>query len=136
MLVVANIGGMEDAKKAVAMGGDGVGLLRSEFLFLGCQQAPSGEEQAQIYSEIASELKGKPLVIRTLDVGGDKPLPYLPIAPEENPFKKSPGVWRPSVDKTPTADADRRAVQKRRAGEDFPLPRESREARGAIPTAK
>lgn len=109
VLVVANIGGVEDAKKAVAMGGDGVGLLRSEFLFLGRQQAPSEEEQAQIYSEIASELKGKPLVIRTLDVGGDKPLPYLPIAPEENPFLGLRGV-RVGLDRPSILQTQARAI--------------------------
>lgn len=90
--VVANIGGLADAKEASSKGAEGVGLLRSEFLFLGRTTAPSEEEQAQIYTDIALQMPGQPLVIRTLDVGGDKPLPYLPIAPEENPFLGLRGV--------------------------------------------
>lgn len=84
--VAANIGGVEDARKAVELGCDGVGLLRSEFLFLERATAPSEEEQFQVYQEIADILGSRPLTIRTLDVGGDKPLQYLPIPPEENPF--------------------------------------------------
>lgn len=104
--VVANIGGLEDAKQALAKGAEGVGLLRSEFLFLGRTSAPSEEEQAQIYHDIAHVMPGKPVVIRTLDVGGDKPLPYLPIAPEENPFLGLRGVRvgldRPDILRTQT----------------------------------
>ncbi|WP_029663435.1 phosphoenolpyruvate--protein phosphotransferase [Cellulomonas sp. KRMCY2] len=91
--VVANIGGLEDAQNAMTKGAEGVGLLRSEFIFLGRTTAPSEDEQAQIYTDIAEALRpGQPLVIRTLDVGGDKPLPYLPIPPEENPFLGVRGV--------------------------------------------
>jgi phosphocarrier protein FPr len=79
--VVANIGGLAEAKSAVSLGGEGVGLLRTEFLFLDRDTAPTEDEQTQVYSDIARALgPGRPLVIRTLDVGGDKPLPYLPIA--------------------------------------------------------
>lgn len=91
--VVANIGGLEDAQDAMTKGAEGVGLLRSEFIFLGRTAAPSEDEQAQIYTDIAASLRpGQPLVIRTLDVGGDKPLAYLPIPPEENPFLGIRGV--------------------------------------------
>jgi phosphocarrier protein FPr len=91
--VVANIGGLEDAQDAMTKGAEGVGLLRSEFIFLGRTVAPSEDEQAQIYTDIAAALRpGQPLVIRTLDVGGDKPLAYLPIPPEENPFLGIRGV--------------------------------------------
>ncbi len=91
--VVANIGGLEDAQAAMTKGAEGVGLLRSEFVFLERRSAPSEDEQAQIYTDIAAALKpGQPLVIRTLDVGGDKPLPYLPIAQEENPFLGMRGI--------------------------------------------
>jgi phosphocarrier protein FPr len=93
MEVVANIGGLEDAQAAMTKGAEGVGLLRSEFVFLERRSAPSEDEQAQIYTDIAAALKpGQPLVIRTLDVGGDKPLPYLPIAQEENPFLGMRGI--------------------------------------------
>jgi phosphoenolpyruvate-protein phosphotransferase len=91
--VVANIGGLEDAQEAMRKGAEGVGLLRSEFVFLGRTKAPTEDEQAKIYTAIAKALApGQPLVIRTLDVGGDKPLPYLPIAPEENPFLGERGI--------------------------------------------
>jgi phosphocarrier protein FPr len=91
--VVANIGGLEDAQAAMAKGAEGVGLLRSEFVFLGRTKAPTEDEQAEVYTAIAKALTpGQPLVIRTLDVGGDKPLPYLPIAPEENPFLGERGI--------------------------------------------
>lgn len=91
--VVANIGNVDDARQAMTKGAEGVGLLRSEFIFLGRAQAPTEDEQATIYTAIAEALApGQPLVIRTLDVGGDKPLPYLPIAPEENPFLGERGI--------------------------------------------
>lgn len=92
MIVAANIGGVADAQKAVEMGCDGVGLLRSEFLFLERTVAPSEEEQFRVYQEIADILGPRPLVIRTLDVGGDKPLQYLPIPAEENPFLGERGI--------------------------------------------
>jgi phosphocarrier protein FPr len=90
--VVANIGGLADAEKGMRLGAEGVGLLRSEFLYLDRAEAPSEDEQTEIYSEIARALKGQPLIIRTLDVGGDKPLPYLPMPREENPFLGIRGV--------------------------------------------
>lgn len=90
--VAANIGNAEDARQAVELGADGVGLLRSEFLFLERDDAPSEDEQFHVYQEIADILGAKPLVIRTLDVGGDKPLRYLPMPPEENPFLGVRGI--------------------------------------------
>lgn len=91
--VLANIGSIDDAKKAVELGAEGVGLLRSEFLFMGRNTPPSEEEQANIYKTIADILgKERPLIIRTLDVGGDKPLPYLPIPKEDNPFLGERGI--------------------------------------------
>ena len=91
--VLANIGGLEDATRIAALGGEGVGLLRSEFLFLGRRDAPTEEEQFETYKAIAEALgPGRPLIIRTLDVGGDKPLAYLPIPREDNPFLGERGV--------------------------------------------
>lgn len=90
--VAANIGSVADAREAVRMGADGVGLLRSEFLFLERDTAPSEQEQFQVYQEIADVLGERTLVIRTLDVGGDKPLKYLPIETEENPFLGVRGI--------------------------------------------
>ena len=65
---------------------DGIGLLRTEFLFLDRADAPSEDEQVAALSAIADKMKGRPVVVRTLDVGGDKPLPYIAAAPEQNPF--------------------------------------------------
>ncbi|WP_068082788.1 phosphoenolpyruvate--protein phosphotransferase [Novosphingobium rosa] len=83
--VFANLGSLGDATRAVAQGAEGCGLLRTEFLFLGRATAPSESEQAQDYAAIATALEGRPLIVRLLDIGGDKPAPYLPIAAEENP---------------------------------------------------
>ncbi|WP_116115896.1 phosphoenolpyruvate--protein phosphotransferase [Austwickia chelonae] len=91
--VVANIGSAQDARAAAEVGGEGVGLLRSEFLFLDRATAPTEDEQYEAYRAAAEALSpGQPLVIRTLDVGGDKPLPYLPLPREENPFLGERGI--------------------------------------------
>jgi multiphosphoryl transfer protein len=83
--VYSNIGAVAEASAAVAQGAEGCGLLRTEFLFLERSQAPDEDEQAEHYQQIASALGGRPLTIRTLDAGGDKPIPYLPMPHEENP---------------------------------------------------
>jgi phosphocarrier protein FPr len=90
--VVANIGGVKEAVESVKLGGEGVGLLRSEFLFLDRMTAPDEEEQYEVYRDILEALEGRPLLVRTLDVGGDKPLPYLPLPAEENPFLGQRGI--------------------------------------------
>ncbi len=84
--VAANIGTPADARAAVSSGAEGVGLFRTEFLFLDRRTAPDEEEQYQTYRAAAEILGERSLIIRTLDVGGDKPLPYLPMEPEANPF--------------------------------------------------
>ncbi|MCC7176212.1 MAG: phosphoenolpyruvate--protein phosphotransferase [Bryobacterales bacterium] len=84
--VVANISGVAEAKEAVESGAEGVGVLRTEFLFLGRPAAPTEQEQLAAYRAIAESLQRRPLIIRTLDVGGDKALPYLQAEPESNPF--------------------------------------------------
>ena len=92
--VVANIGGLDDAQAAMTKGAEGVGLLRSEFVFLERTErarARTSRPRSTPTSPGRSR-PGQPLVIRTLDVGGDKPLPYLPIAPEENPFLGERGI--------------------------------------------
>ncbi|HKP62420.1 MAG TPA: phosphoenolpyruvate--protein phosphotransferase [Polyangiales bacterium] len=91
--VVANIGGLEEATEIAGLGGEGVGLLRSEFLFMERADAPNEEEQFERYKAIAQAVgRENPLIIRTLDVGGDKPLAYLPIPREDNPFLGERGV--------------------------------------------
>jgi phosphocarrier protein FPr len=84
--VMANICGVADARIASANGAEGAGLLRSEFLYLDRPSAPTEEEQLEIYEAIANILSPHPLIIRTLDIGGDKPLPYLNLPLEANPF--------------------------------------------------
>lgn len=92
MEVVANIGGVDEAKESVKLGGEGVGLLRSEFLFLGRMTAPTEQEQYEVYRDTLLALGDRPLIVRTLDVGGDKPLPYLSLPKEENPFLGQRGI--------------------------------------------
>lgn len=84
--VVANIRGVADARRALEYGAEGVGLLRTEFLYLDRKTAPSEEEQFVLYKAIADVFGQQPLVIRTLDIGGDKPLPYIDTPQEDNPF--------------------------------------------------
>ncbi len=81
----ANLGSAGDARLAVENGAEGSGLLRTEFLFLERDSAPSVVEQAADYQAIADTLDGRPLIVRLLDIGGDKPAPYLPMDAEENP---------------------------------------------------
>lgn len=90
--IVANIGGIADARKAHAAGAEGVGLLRTEFLFLERTSAPTENEQFEVYRDIATALAGNPVIVRTLDIGGDKPVPYITMLPEENPFLGERGI--------------------------------------------
>lgn len=84
--LVCNIGKPEDAKKAVECDGEGIGLFRTEFLFMDRDTIPTEEEQFEAYKIVAEAMKGKPVIIRTLDIGGDKAIPYLGLEQEENPF--------------------------------------------------
>jgi phosphocarrier protein FPr/phosphocarrier protein len=90
--VFANLGSLEEAEAAVEAGAEGCGLLRTEFLFIDRDSAPDEDEQFSIYQGIATALGGKPLVLRLMDVGGDKPLAYLPLPHEENPALGLRGV--------------------------------------------
>lgn len=83
--LLANLGGLGDVAPALAAGAQGCGLLRTEFLFLERASAPSEDEQAEAYQAIADALGGRPLTIRTLDIGGDKPVAYIAFPPEQNP---------------------------------------------------
>ncbi|MBT2726108.1 phosphoenolpyruvate--protein phosphotransferase [Bacillus sp. ISL-75] len=84
--LVANIGTPKDLKGVIENGGEGVGLYRTEFLYMGRDQLPTEEEQFESYKAVLEGLKGKPVVVRTLDIGGDKELPYLDLPKEMNPF--------------------------------------------------
>jgi phosphocarrier protein FPr len=90
--IVANIGGVADARRAAATGAEGVGLLRTEFLFLDRSDPPTEDEQFVVYRDIVQALEGRPVIVRTLDIGGDKPLPYLDLPAEENPFLGQRGI--------------------------------------------
>ncbi|HEX9116523.1 MAG TPA: phosphoenolpyruvate--protein phosphotransferase, partial [Anaerolineae bacterium] len=90
--IVANIGKVADAQRAVASGAEGVGLLRTEFLFLDRKDAPSEEEQFETYRAIVEAMQGRPIIVRTLDIGGDKPLPYIDMPHEANPFLGERGL--------------------------------------------
>lgn len=90
--VVANIGTPADARRAVEFGAEGVGLLRTEFLFLDQPRLPDEAEQMAEYAEIFSHFPDQPVVVRTLDVGGDKSLPSIQLEPELNPFLGKRGI--------------------------------------------
>ncbi len=104
--VAANIGRAKEIHAAIAAGAEGVGLFRTEFLFMDRVAAPTEDEQFAAYVEVAQALGERPLLIRTLDVGGDKPITYLPFAHEENPFLgwrgirfclEMPDIFRPQL---------------------------------------
>ncbi|MCY6354675.1 phosphoenolpyruvate--protein phosphotransferase [Clostridium sp. ZS2-4] len=84
--VCGNIGKAKDIDQVLENGGDGVGLFRTEFLYMDRNDMPTEEEQFEAYKYVAEKSAGKPIVIRTLDIGGDKKLPYLPLPEEMNPF--------------------------------------------------
>jgi len=84
--VAANIGSPKDVDKAIEMGADGVGLYRTEFLFLDRNTPPTEDEQFEAYKVVLEKFNGKPVIIRTLDIGGDKQIPYLNLEKELNPF--------------------------------------------------
>lgn len=81
-----NIGTPKDAKKAIECDGEGIGLFRSEFLFMDKPHLPSEDEQFEAYKEAVETMSGKTVIIRTLDIGGDKEIPYMDLEKEENPF--------------------------------------------------
>jgi phosphoenolpyruvate-protein phosphotransferase len=84
--VVSNIGTIEEAKVAIELGAEGIGLLRTEFLYLDNDELPPFEQQVNAYKEIAAIMGDRPIVVRTLDIGGDKDVPYLDFMNEANPF--------------------------------------------------
>jgi phosphoenolpyruvate-protein phosphotransferase len=104
--VVGNIGKAAEASAAVEAGAEGIGLMRTEFLFLDRETPPSEEEQFEAYSEMTRALNGLPLILRTLDIGGDKIASYISLAKEENPFLgvrgirlclRQPGIFLPQL---------------------------------------
>jgi phosphoenolpyruvate-protein phosphotransferase len=90
--VAANVGNVADAEAAARAGADGAGLVRTEFLYLDRKTAPDEQEQVAAYRAIIDAMPGRAVVVRTLDIGGDKPLPYVPLPSEANPFLGLRGV--------------------------------------------
>ncbi len=90
--IAANIGDVNETTDSVKNGAEAIGLFRTELVFMKEAQAPNESKQTEIYSQVFKDLDGRPLVVRTLDVGGDKPLPYIPIPHEDNPFLGMRGV--------------------------------------------
>ena len=84
--IVANIGKPEDVDKVLEYDGEGIGLFRTEFLFMDRTAMPTEEEQFEAYKKVAAAMNGKPVIIRTLDIGGDKEIPYMGLEKDENPF--------------------------------------------------
>ncbi|MCB7319784.1 phosphoenolpyruvate--protein phosphotransferase [Lacrimispora sp. 210928-DFI.3.58] len=84
--IVANIGKPEDVDKVLQYDGEGIGLFRTEFLFMDRNAMPTEEEQFEAYKKVAVAMNGKPVIIRTLDIGGDKEIPYMGLEKDENPF--------------------------------------------------
>ena len=116
--VVANIGSPDDVPGAIENGAEGVGLLRTEFLFLGRETMPSEDEQYAAYKSVAKALAGRSLILRTLDVGADKPLPYLSLRPEANPFLGVRGI-RLALEQPEVLETQLRAVL--RTAAEYPL---------------
>ena len=141
--VAANVGAPRDALAAAECGADGVGLLRSEFLFGEGETAPTEDEQARAYREVARAIgPGKRLVVRTLDVGGDKPLAYLPLPAEANPFLGIRGI-RVGFEHPEVLRTQLRAILRAAGGADlhimFPMVatlEELRRARAALEEAQ
>ena len=90
--VYGNAGSVEDVARAMAAGADGIGLFRTEFVFMHSEEYPAEEDQFEIYRDAARLCGDKPLTIRTMDIGGDKQLPYLKMEPEDNPFLGVRGI--------------------------------------------
>jgi multiphosphoryl transfer protein len=133
--VAANAGSAEDVRRAVAAGADGIGLLRTEFVFLSAERMPTEQEQEAVYRDIAQILDGRPLIVRTLDVGADKPLPYLPRDVEPNPALGQRGI-RLGLARTGLLLAQVRAVLRVAAGYPvklmFPMVATDQEVRSAL----
>lgn len=90
--IAANITSAAEARQAVEAGADGIGLLRTEILVQDCREAPQEETLLAGFAEIAAALDGRPILIRTYDIGGDKPVPFMPVQPEANPFLGVRGI--------------------------------------------
>jgi len=133
--VAANIGHPKETEAAIAAGAEGVGLMRSEFLFLGRTSPPSEEDQYEAYRAVAESFGDRPVIVRTLDVGGDKALPYLEFGAEANPFLGWRGL-RVCLDKEEVFQTHLRAILRASAHGNvslmFPMVAGVQELRAAI----
>jgi len=133
--VAANAGSPEDVRHAVDGGADGIGLLRTEFLFLDAPRMPTEAEQAAVYADLAGILAGRPMIVRTMDVGADKPLPYLPRDAEPNPALGQRGL-RLGLARTDVLLPQLRAVLRVAAGQPvklmFPMVATEQEVHAAL----
>ena len=109
--LLANIGGVEDAEAAGPQDLEGVGLFRTEFVFLSADKAPTVEEQVEIYTKVCAPFEGRRVVVRTLDAGADKPLPFADLGPEENPALGRRGL-RLSAERPELLDSQLEALAK------------------------
>ncbi len=141
--VFANIGGLDGADLALARGAEGVGLLRTEFLFLERSTLPDEDEQFQAYSAILDAFGDRPIILRTADVGGDKPLPYLDLPTELNPFLGMRGIRLALAQPSRFLEPQLRAALRAGCGHDlrimFPMVttiQEVREARRAVESCR
>ena len=116
--VVANVGSIADARKALEYGAEGIGLLRTEFLFLNRSQLPDEQTQFAAYSTVLDLMELRPVVVRTLDVGGDKDVPYYDFGTEANPFLGYRAI-RISLDHPEDFKAQLRALLRAGAGHDL-----------------
>ena len=133
--VVANIGDVQSAQEAVRFGAEGVGLLRTEFLYLDRTELPDEEEQFEAYRAIAQVMGQRPLIVRTLDVGGDKQLPYLDIGSELNPFLGVRAI-RLSLERPDIFQPQLRAILRAGAGHNLKIMFPMVATRGEIAGAK
>jgi phosphocarrier protein FPr len=118
--ICANISSVNEARRAVELGADGVGVLRTEFLFMRRIHAPTEQEQLETYASIAEIMGERPLVIRTLDAGGDKPLPYIPSRCEANSFLGVRGL-RLSLEHPELFETQLRAILRAGTGKDVSI---------------
>jgi len=142
MEVVANIGAVEEAAIALEYGAEGVGLLRTEFLYLNRRTAPTEEDHLAVYTAILRAMGSRPVVARTMDIGGDKPVPYLDLPKESNPFLGWRAI-RISLQRTELFAVQLRALLRASPGHDlrimFPMiasPEELRAAKAELERAR
>jgi len=118
--VFANVGNLEDVREAIRYGAEGIGLLRTEFMYIDRESMPTEEELLEVFLDIGKLMKDRPVIVRTLDVGCDKPLPYVRMPEEANPFLGWRGI-RLTLDNPRLMKTQLRAILRARTGGNFKL---------------